>query len=243
MRTAIAVGFGVAAAAAPGLAAGSAPTSATFAAYDYGWIANGKAKSTRAVIAPGGTVSFSYPAGRSEHNADFRGGPSPTSCTQTGGLTSGSVPPLPHVPTGQGWTGSCRFARAGVYQFHCDVHPFMTGTIVAVASGSPLAGNPRRDVSVASRQRGTSVRGSVRLSGAAAGGRLEVDLRASGRSVGHLVRTDLQPGTMRFSLSLDRGAKRALRRAGHIGIAVKVTVRSLNGAEQSLLEKVLLSSA
>jgi hypothetical protein len=78
----IAEALAAAAAVVPGLAAGSglaarsAPASASFTAFDFGWSANGNAKSTKVTIAPGGTVTFSYPSGGlSEHNADFRSGP------------------------------------------------------------------------------------------------------------------------------------------------------------------------
>ncbi|MBV8430696.1 MAG: hypothetical protein JO244_06015, partial [Solirubrobacterales bacterium] len=45
------------------------------------------------------------------------------------------VPPLPNQPTAPGWTGSCTFSTPGTYTFHCDLHPFMTGTIVVEAPG------------------------------------------------------------------------------------------------------------
>ena len=54
--------------------------------------------SNQANVAPGGTVTFSYPTGANHHNADFAGGPQPTSCTQSTGADSGAVPPLPHQP-------------------------------------------------------------------------------------------------------------------------------------------------
>ncbi len=242
MCIAVGAALAVAAVAGPVLAAG-ASASATFTAYDYGWTENGKAGSTRAVISPGGTVGFSYPTGRSEHNADFRGGPLPAACRQTAGAAGGSAPPLPHVPTGAGWTGTCAFHDAGVYKFHCDLHTFMTGTVVVVAPGSPLAGNPRHDVSFASRQRGTSVRGTIRLSGAAAGGRLEVDLRMGGRRVGRLLRSDLQPGKARFSVPVDARAKRVLRRQGRIALTLRVAVRALDGTRQAVIGGVQLSAA
>src|SRR5205823_51136 len=76
--------------------ADSSPTTGTFTASDFAWTAGGGG--TTVTIAQGGTVSFSYPMGISEHNADFTSG-NPSSCLQTAGPSSGSVPPLPHQPT------------------------------------------------------------------------------------------------------------------------------------------------
>jgi plastocyanin len=105
------------------------PSSASFTAVDFSWNVTGSA-STQADIAPGGTVTFSYPSGGYHHNADFGAGSQPTSCSQTAGAASGAVPPLPAAPTAAGWSGTCTFDTAGTYTFHCDMHPSMTATIV-----------------------------------------------------------------------------------------------------------------
>jgi plastocyanin len=122
----IATGVGVSAVSS---AADAPPPTASFTAADFVWNASGST-GNQANIAPGGTVTFSYPAGASDHNADFTGGPSPTTCTQSAGVDSGAVPPLPHQPTAPGWSGTCTFDTPGTYTFHCDMHPFMTGTVV-----------------------------------------------------------------------------------------------------------------
>ncbi len=111
----------------------AAPDSASFTAVDNAWQVTGDRGATEVTIAVGGTVAFGYPSGRIAHNADFDGGPAPSSCTQTAGANSGPVPPLPANPTAAGWTGECRFASPGRYAFHCDLHPtLMRGTIVVV---------------------------------------------------------------------------------------------------------------
>lgn len=121
----------------PAMAPGDAPpTSASFTAQDFAWDVTG-GTSHSVTIAEGGTVDFGYPSGASSHNADFASGPAPTSCTQTAGTDSGPVPPLPAVPTGRGWSGSCRFDTPGTYTFHCDLHGFMTGTVVVVDPNAP----------------------------------------------------------------------------------------------------------
>src|SRR5205814_1202012 len=90
----------------PAVATGTS-TTASFTAVDFGWRANG-GTGTSATIAQGGTVTISYPTGSSMHNADFGSGSQPTSCAQTAGANSGSVPPLPHTPTSPGWSGTCK---------------------------------------------------------------------------------------------------------------------------------------
>lgn len=132
--------LGAAAGVVPSLAAGaSPPTTASFTAVDYSWDANGGSGS-QVTIAAGGTVDLGYPSGADHHNADFGSGPQPTSCTQTAGTSSGAVPPLPNQPTSPGWTGTCTFNTPGTYTFHCDLHPFMTGTVVVDGPGGTTTG-------------------------------------------------------------------------------------------------------
>jgi plastocyanin len=133
----LAAAMGAAVAVIPGMAQGeSPPSTGSFTASDDHWQVSGSS-ATSVTIAPGGTVTFSYPAGASEHDADFGAGAQPTSCTQTGGASSGAVPPLPHEPTAPGWSGSCTFNVAGTYSFHCDRHPSMVGTIHVQSTTSP----------------------------------------------------------------------------------------------------------
>jgi hypothetical protein len=133
------VGVATILAAIPTLASGgpltdtAPPSTASFTAVDYAWEVTG-GTATKATIAQNGTVTFGYPTGSDHHNAAFGTGPQPTSCTQTAGPSSGSVPPLPHQPSVQGWSGACTFDTPGTYTFHCDLHRFMTATIVVQPS-------------------------------------------------------------------------------------------------------------
>jgi len=241
-----------AAAVPPGLATGSATTSGgSFTASDFEWSANGNARSTKLTIAPGGTVTFSYPSGHSEHNADFGKGPKPTSCAQTAGIPVGKVPPVPHIPSSAGWSGSCTFSIPGVYRFHCDLHTFMTGTVVVEGpGGSPFAGKPSSATSLRSPQRGTTVHGSVKLSNAATGGSLAVDVRATAKSlgrrggalvrVGRLTKSAVKPGTIRFGVALNAAAKRAVRSQGRLTVAVEVTLQAPGRSPVSVTRRVLL---
>lgn len=126
--------------AVPGIAPGDPPPgTASFTAEDYSWHVTGDRTSSSVTIAKGGTVTFGYPSGISTHNADFAGGPAPTSCVQTAGTPgSRSPPPLPSEPTAAGWSGTCTFETPGTYTFHCDLHPTrMHGTIVVVDPNAP----------------------------------------------------------------------------------------------------------
>ncbi len=119
---------------------GALPSTASFTATDFSWHETGGTTSDTSVqVAVGGTVSFAYPAGGSEHNADFVSGPRPSSCAQAGGTPSGSA--LPADPTRPSWSGSCTFATAGTYTFQCDLHPDMVGTIV-VGDAVPVSTTP-----------------------------------------------------------------------------------------------------
>ena len=284
--------LGVASAVVPSLAAGDPAASASFTAVDYSWNAGGGGH--QVTIAPGGTVSFGYPSGVSQHNADFGAGSQPTSCTQSAGTNGGAVPPLPHSPTAPGWSGSCTFNTPGTYSFHCDLHPSMVGTIVVQAPGTTTGtttittgptspeptipttgggggyggggyggsgggsgsgghtgggGPPARTASVASRQRGFNVRGSVVVNPAGAGGQLEVDVFTASRGlsarsllvrVGRLVRREIASGRQRFTVPLNATARRALRRHGRLGLSVTVIVRSPSNATRTTRTSVVL---
>jgi plastocyanin len=112
----------------PAAVGASAPNSATVTAVDFDWSMPGATDYTD-TIAAGGTVTFSYPAGVAIHNVDFTGG-GPTACTQTAGAAVGPVSPLPAAPEAPGWSGTCRFDTPGTFQFVCDNHNYMKGTIV-----------------------------------------------------------------------------------------------------------------
>ena len=115
---------------------------------------------------------------------------------------------------------------------------------------SLLQGSTREALTLAKGQRGTGVRGSVRISRAGAGGRLEVDLLAkraslaslSGpfRSVGKLVRRSLSAGKVSFSVPLNAKGRRALRHHGHLALRAVVEVSSPAAATLSASRSVVL---
>jgi plastocyanin len=119
--------------------------------------------------------------------------------------------------------------------------------------GSPLSASASAALKVASKQHGKSVHGSLDVSRAGAGGRLEVDLlarSASLASVGHqvqvrvgkLVRTALSAGKASFSVPLNARAKAALLRRGHLALTVKVLVKPASGSAVTVTRAVVLHS-
>ena len=77
----------------------------------------------------GGTVTISNPS-EVKHGVYWVGGPATPECS---GIPVGST----EAASGTKWSGSCRFARAGVYTFYCTVHKAaMTGRITVNAEGA-----------------------------------------------------------------------------------------------------------
>ena len=108
------------------------------------------------------------------------------------------------------------------------------------SQGSPLEGGSKA-LKLAAVQRGSAVRGSVKISQAGFGGRLEIDLLASGASlakaghspqvrVGRLVRSSLYAGTTSFAVPLNAKGRAALRRHRRLALTVKITLTPLHGA-------------
>jgi hypothetical protein len=119
------------------------------------------------------------------------------------------------------------------------------------ALGSLLLGGESAAVRLASSQHGQSVRGSLELSQAAAGGRLEVQLLApraslagAGRSarvqVGRLVRGPLRAGTLAYAVALDAKARRALRLHGHLALSVEIVLTPAHGSAATITRSVVI---
>src|SRR6188768_2231424 len=88
----------------PAIASGEQRVPGTIRVVDFGFT-NPATGETGVTINAGETVTFSYPEGFSAHNVVFETA-APTSCTQTAGDGSGTIPPLPANPSGAGWAGS-----------------------------------------------------------------------------------------------------------------------------------------
>jgi plastocyanin len=200
------------------------------------------------------TVTFKNSSASLPHGLHWNSPPATPSC-----------PSVPVDSSGTSWTGECTFSQAGSYPFVCTVHPAMTGTVTVTSSGpgapnqpppsgspeSPADGPALKALRLAKRQRGGSVRGSVDISHAGAGGRLQVDLFATraklfgaGRPgkmrVGRLTRSSLSEGHVSFKVSLKGVARRAVQRAERLPLQVEVTVTPRQGEALRRTRAVIL---
>lgn len=117
-------------------------------------------------------------------------------------------------------------------------------------TASPLAGSASSAIKLASAQHGSSVHGTLDISPAGAGGRLQVDLLAASASlarkhakpvrIGRYLRASLTAGNLSFSVSLDAQAKRALRRHHRLPVTVQITLAPLHGAAFTTTRSVIL---
>jgi hypothetical protein len=125
------------------------------------------------------------------------------------------------------------------------------GSGSGAAPSSPLVGSASEAIRLARAQHGSSVRGSVEISQAGVGGRLEVDLLASGASlakaghlpqvrVGRLLRSSLYAGTTSFKVPLSTKGKAALRRHRRLTLTVKITLTPLHGAAVTVTRVVVV---
>lgn len=253
---ALAAMLGLMAAVLPAIAASETAPSVT--AHNepgpYGYGTHSWTPST-VTIGAGGAVKFSNPYTETYHGLKFTSGPSGAKPACAG------IPKEATEPTGAlHWEGECTFTAPGTYLFVCTVHPEMTGSVTvnpnvtttvntttptttttttttapspAPSGESPLVGNVSKALRIAKSQRGTKVHGSVAISKAGAGGRLEVDLLAASASlaanrhhppvrVGRLIRSSLPSGKVSFSVSLNARAREALKRHHQLSLTVKV---------------------
>jgi hypothetical protein len=116
--------------------------------------------------------------------------------------------------------------------------------------GSLLEGGSRA-LKLAVGQRGSTVHGSIKVSQAVSGGRLEVGLFAVGASlakaghpaqvrVGRLVRSSLKAGSVSFSVPLSAKGKAALRRHRRLALTVKITLTPQHGAAVTVTRLVVV---
>jgi hypothetical protein len=117
------------------------------------------------------------------------------------------------------------------------------------SSDSSLEGGSRA-LKLPGSQRGSTVRGSIKVSQAGSGGRLEVGLFAgaslakAGHSeqvrVGRLVRSSLKAGSVSFSVPLSAKGKAALRHHRRLALTVKITLTPLHGVAVTVTRGVVV---
>jgi hypothetical protein len=222
------------------------PSSGRFTAHDLNGFASGywtadDGQDTSLTIATGGTVTFTYPdGGMSFHNVRFQGA-QPT-CTG-----------LPAQAQAAPWSGSCTFDHAGTYPFVCSLHMDMTGTVVVA---DPVAATPTPGgggyptptptpvptatpapqstlkVTLAPRQRGTHVRGSVQVQSAHTRVAVTATAQLTGRRpvrVGGWLKRSAPAGRVAFSVPLTARARHALARAHRLAVTVRVALTPPGG--------------
>jgi hypothetical protein len=157
--------------------------------------------------------------------------PTTTTSTQTSTATSPMSPGASNTPTSPSQTG---------------------GAGPSTPTGSLFVGSASTACKLPTGQHGQSVHGSIDVSQAGAGARLEVRLLASGASlasagdaasrlqVGRLVRTSIRAGVDRFTVSLDAKARRALHARGHLLLIVEVRLARSGSTGVTLTRTVIL---
>jgi plastocyanin len=235
------------------------PTTGSFTAVDVGvsghWDANGDSDSSSLTVADHGTVTFSYPVGATLHNVTFTSAAKPT-CT--------GVPGNDPSTWGPGWSGTCTFDQPGTYSFRCAVHPTMTGSVTvadpaatptpppgasptptptpvygATPTPSPTATQQKTlKVTLAARQAGRHVRGSVQVQRAHT--RLDVSAWAKLTSrkavrIGRWLKRSAPAGRVTFSVPLIAKARHTLTRRHRLAVTVRIALtppggRTLNRA-------------
>jgi hypothetical protein len=124
-----------------------------------------------------------------------------------------------------------------------------TTTTSPASLESPLAGSESQAVKVAKSQRGRSVKGSLQISKAGGGDRLEVDLLATAASlakaghatrvVGRFVSSSVSAGQRPFSVKLNAKARRALKRHHRLALKVKITLTPASGEALTITRSVV----
>jgi plastocyanin len=157
--------------------------------------------------------------------------------------TPTSTPGYPPPPTGSG-SGS---GSGSVPGYETTIpQPPAGGSALAL-----LAGSASSAVKVPVSQHGHDVRGSVAIAPAGAGARLEVDLFAHSAvlasaghkalvRIGRLVVAHVRAGSVKFSVSLSRSARKALARRRRLAVTVHVALQSPSAKAVTLSRSVLL---
>jgi hypothetical protein len=121
----------------------------------------------------------------------------------------------------------------------------------ATTSGSPSSGQPKAElasgplfgpVEITSTQHGDVVHGSLVVSSAGAGGRLQIELftRGATAELAELVRPSLRAGKLTFALPLSAKGRAALRHHRRAALTVKITLMPVHGAAVTVTRSVVV---
>jgi plastocyanin len=253
----------------------SSETPPTISAYSYKYLSEEARywQPATAHIGEGGSVKFTNPYSTLSHGLEFTGGPAKPLCT---GLPAGAGE-LTGATSWQGecsfsapgtytfictvhplsMTGSVIVSAAGTTTTTGTTSTGTTGSgtpppseqlnVGPGATAQLLTGTTAAAVKVTPSQRGHSVRGSVSLAPAAAGGTLKVELLGTlggrqGVLVGRLSHPALSAGRVSFVVLLNARARHALHLRGHLKLRLRVRIASSGGAVVTLTRAVTLHS-
>jgi plastocyanin len=229
-------------------------------------------------VAVGGVVSFSNPSEAVKHGVEWKSPPATPTCsgvpvgpavsgTRWSGTCTFSQPGKYEfwcTVHGSSMSGTITVNAGGTTTTSAYPPPTTTGSTTAPAypsSGpegsspssakSPLAGSASTAVKLPSSEHGSSVRGSVAISQAGAGGSLEVDLLAKSASlasgghgtrvrVGKLVLSRLRAGKVTFSVPLNRRARGALRRHRQLALSARIVVQPMTASAVTVTRSLML---
>jgi plastocyanin len=166
-----------------------------------------------------------------------------TFTTASAPAPSAETPPSSSSPPSGGSSGTAQGTPLGAFA------PTLPAA-GALPGGSPFAGGPHA-LRLAALQRGASVRGSIGISAAGAGGALEVAVFAPGASlagahrpagvrVGRLRRASVHAGAVSFAVALSARARAALRRHHRLGLTVQIVLTPLAGAPARVTRSMVL---
>jgi plastocyanin len=222
-------------------------------------------------IAPGGAISISNPTAVA-HGVEWVEGPETPSCGGTipvgsGPATSGTqwsgTCTFAKAGTyffyctvhGRAMTGRVTVGTPGTTPTYTSPPPTQPPGTGTTPPGSTTTGTSTTSPPVAllsasalklsSGLHAHSVRGSLNVPGAAAGGKLEIDLlatravlaRTGSRAltpVGRTVRSSLPAGVVAFKVALDRAALRALHKHHRLTLTIKIVLTPPGGAPARL---------
>lgn len=231
-----------------------------------------------ATVNAGGVVSFSNPSEAVKHGVEWRSPPATPTCsgvpvgpavsgTRWSGTCTFSQPGRYEfwcTVHGEKMRGTVTVNASVTTTTTTYPPPTTTGSTTAPAypsSGpegsspssarSPLAGSASTAVKLPRSQHGSSVRGSVAISQAGAGGSLEVELLAKSASlasaghagrvrVGRLMLSRLRAGKATFSVPLNRRARGALGRHRQLALSARIVVGPMTGAAVTVTRSVVL---